>query len=69
MIKEKTAHNLECKSDLHSKHLCYIVSQGFHLTDAEEYETIVKDPQFKCRHCGRRAKSADNLCEPEEISR
>lgn len=67
MTKEKTTHNTECKSELHDKHLCYIVSQGYHLSDAEEYKTIVKDPKFKCRHCGRAAHSADNLCEPEKL--
>jgi hypothetical protein len=66
MTKEKTAHNLECKSDLHSEHLCYIVSQGFHLTDAEEYKSIVKDSKFKCRRCKRTAKSMNNLCDPEK---
>jgi hypothetical protein len=63
---EKTAHNLECKSEMHSRHLCYIISQGFHLTDADEYDAIVKNPKFKCRHCKRASNSNNNLCKPEE---
>ncbi len=64
MAEEKTQQNLDCKSESHNKHLCYIVSQGFHLSDAEESNALIKDPKFKCRHCGRAAHSADNLCEP-----
>lgn len=64
MAKKKIQQNLDCKSESHGEHLCYIVSQGFHLSDAEEYNAIVKDPKFKCRHCGRIAHSENNLCEP-----
>ncbi len=64
MAKEGAHQNLDCKSQSHGEHLCYIVSQGFHLSDAEEYDALVKDPKFKCRHCGRAAHSASNLCEP-----
>ena len=64
MAEEKIPHNPECKSESHSKHLCYIVYQGFHLREAEQYKALVKDAEFKCRHCGRLAKSADNLCVP-----
>ncbi len=66
MAEEKTG-NPECKSESHNKHLCYIVSQGFHLSDAEEYKALIQNAKFKCRHCGRAAKSADNLCEPIEL--
>lgn len=65
MVEE--THNTECKSESHNKHLCYMVSQGFHLSDAEEYNDLIQDAKFKCRHCGRAAKSADNLCEPVEL--
>ncbi len=64
MAEEKITHNTECKSESHSKHLCYIVSQGFHLSNVEEYKALVKDAEFECRHCGRLAKNADSLCEP-----
>lgn len=66
MAEEKTG-NPECKSESHSKHLCYIVSQGFHLSNSEEYKALVKDAEFKCQTCGRLAKSADNLCEPVKL--
>lgn len=60
-------HNPNCKSDLHSQHLCYIISQGFHLTEAGEYKAITQSPKFKCRHCGRTAGDKKNLCEPVSI--
>ena len=56
MAGKKIPQNLECKSESHNKHLCYIISQGFHLSDTEEYDALVKNPKFKCRHCGRIAK-------------
>jgi hypothetical protein len=64
MAGKKIPQNLDCKSESHDKHMCYIISQGFHLSDPDEYDALVKDAEFKCRHCGRRAKSEHNLCEP-----
>ena len=67
MTEENVKHNLECKSELHIQHLCYFISQGFNFSDKEEYEALIKDPQFKCQHCGRTAKSDKNLCEPVKL--
>ena len=53
-----------CESSSHTQHLCYMVSQGFNLSDEAEYQALVKDPQFKCQKCGRLAKSEINLCKP-----
>jgi ATP-dependent Clp protease ATP-binding subunit ClpA len=62
--QESVKHNLECKSESHGQHLCYIISQGFHLSDEEAYRNLVKAPKFKCQHCGRVANSDKNLCRP-----
>ena len=67
MAKENVIHNLECESSLHHQHLCYIISQGFPLSDEYEYQSLIKDPQFKCQHCGRVANSDQNLCEPVKL--
>jgi hypothetical protein len=67
MAKETIQHNRECKSELHTQHLCYVISQGFHLTDKQKYKDMVSDPRFACQHCGRVAKNAQNLCEPYEL--
>ena len=57
-----------CESSSHTQHLCYMVSQGFNLSDEAEYQALVKDPQFKCQKCGRLAKSGINLCKPVKPS-
>ncbi|MHC4571254.1 MAG: hypothetical protein ACYS0C_04160 [Planctomycetota bacterium] len=67
MTEEAVKHNLDCKSDSHGQHLCYIISQGFHLSDQQQYKALVEDPKFKCQHCGRVANSEDNLCKPAEL--
>ncbi len=56
--------NTECTSEMHSEHLCYIISQGFHLTDAQQYKALVEKPKYRCGRCGRQAKSNGNLCIP-----
>lgn len=67
MAKKSVADKSGCKGRSHGRHLCYIVSQGFHLSDPEEYQALVKEPKFKCRHCGRAAKSKKNLCKPTKL--
>lgn len=67
MTEEYPKDNSECGSTRHNQHLCYFVSQGFHLSDKEEYKTMVENPQFKCQHCGRSARSEENLCEPVKL--
>ena len=49
------------------EHLCYLISQGFHINKPEEFEAIVRNPEFKCQHCGRVAKNAENVCEPVKL--
>ena len=51
----------------HSEHLCYIISQGFHLTDEQAYRVLTDIPAFECGHCGRKAHNARNLCHPSEL--
>lgn len=67
MAKESAVHNPNCKSELHEMHLCYIISQGFHLSDPLEYKALVENPQFKCQHCGRVANKAESLCKPAAL--
>ncbi len=53
-----------CDNELGTEHLCYLLSQGLQLEDAETYLALVQDPRFRCSHCGRTAKSDNNLCVP-----
>jgi hypothetical protein len=67
MSEENKGGNPKCKSPEHTKHLCYIISQGFHLSDRNEYESLITDPRFKCLHCGHIANGEENLCVPEKL--
>ena len=68
MTEETFSSNSGCESSSHTQHLCYMVSQGFNLSDEAEYQALVKNPQFKCQKCGRLAKSGINLCKPVKPS-
>jgi hypothetical protein len=54
--------------ELHTEHLCYIVSQGFDLADEPSYRALVTNPKFRCNHCGRKAASEKNLCVPGKVA-
>ena len=64
MLQETLTSNSTCDSELHNEHLCYIRSQGFHLTNEQEYNALVEDVRYMCDHCNRTARSGDNLCVP-----
>lgn len=67
MTEESVSHNSECGMPSHNRHLCYIVAQGFHVTEPEDYQKLVSEPEFKCETCGRVAKSDENLCNPVRL--
>lgn len=67
MAQEDAQLKIECNSELHKQHLCYIRSQGFHLSDEQEYKAIVEYAKYKCNHCGYTAKSDTNLCVPTPL--
>lgn len=62
--RDKIQHNVDCTAELHDHHLGYLLSQGFDLSDEQEYKELVSDPKFKCGHCNRKANSSENLCVP-----
>jgi hypothetical protein len=59
--------NKECFTDAHTEHLCYITSQGFHLTNEPEYRALIAEPKYRCNHCHRTARKETNLCEPVSL--
>jgi hypothetical protein len=67
MSKEFPTDNHNCKSDEHTKHLCYFVSYGYHVNNPEEYKDLVEEPRFQCHFCGRTAHLAENLCMPMDL--
>ena len=68
MPHEFPQHNTECTSEDHDKHLCYLISQGFHLSDKKAFQAMTNKPKFLCRHCGRQANNDKNLCVPDMIN-
>ncbi len=56
--------DLERCTGLHTEHLCYMVSQGFHISDEAEYKALVEEPRYRCKRCGRVAGSDASLCVP-----
>ena len=69
MADTKVRPEIVSTSDLQDEHLCYIVSQGLHLTDEEGYQALVSDPQFRCGHCSRTARTRNNLCIPVDLKK
>jgi hypothetical protein len=67
MAEELLKQNTECCTGNHSDHLCYLMSQGFHLSDEQEFKALIEDAQYRCDHCGHHAKSDANLCVPMHL--
>ena len=67
MAEELVQQNTECCTGTHSEHLCYLISQGFNLSDEQEFRILIEDAEYKCNHCGRHAKSDANLCVPARL--
>ena len=64
MAEQKMSQNENCTSDVHNKHLCFLMCEGIHFNNKDAYREMVKDAQYRCQNCGRTAKSEANLCEP-----
>ena len=67
MADKHLKDNTTCKSDEHTKHLCYFVSYGYHVDNPQDYKELVEEPRFKCRFCGRIAHCRDSLCQPMDL--
>jgi len=50
----------------HSNHLCDMVEKG--QVSFAQIKSLVKDPNYICKKCGRVANSSDNLCEPTALN-
>jgi hypothetical protein len=51
------------------EHFCYLVSQGFNISDEQEYTELADNPQFRCIHCDLEAKRDESLCVPVPLRR
>ncbi|MFC1676271.1 hypothetical protein ACFL3G_04305 [Planctomycetota bacterium] len=60
-IKPKMPH------DLHEIHLCYLANLGYQAQETEEFRSLVRNPKYICKHCGRAAGDKHNLCVPDKL--
>lgn len=67
MANQTPKGNTACKSDAHTKHLCYFVSYGYHVDNVDEYKDLVEKPNFVCQICGRTAHAKESLCQPSKL--
>ena len=67
MSNEKKQHNVDCEAKAHEQHLCYLMYEGYHYSNREEYKALVQNAQFICQNCGRTAASEKNLCAPTKL--
>lgn len=51
----------------HERHICALAEGGSIERELEDFKELVAEPHFVCRRCGRAAKLAESLCEPEII--
>jgi uncharacterized surface protein with fasciclin (FAS1) repeats len=49
----------------HANHLCDLAESG--RLSLNEMKTLVRDPNYICKKCGRVANKADSLCEPAPL--
>ena len=64
MAVELKQQKSDCCTGNHSDHLCYLISQGFNLSDEQEFRALIEDAEYRCDHCGHHAKNDANLCVP-----
>lgn len=67
MSKEEKKHNTDCGTKAHEQHLCYLMYEGYHYSNREEYKALVQNAQFICQNCGRTAVNEKNLCAPAKL--
>jgi hypothetical protein len=53
--------------EAHEKHLCLLENVGYLKSNLQDYKTLVRNPSFVCKNCGRTAAKDKNLCEPEKL--
>lgn len=67
MSQEQVNHNAECGTPAHNEHLCFLMYEGFHLSNSQDYKQLVRNAEYRCQGCGRTAARQENLCDPVEI--
>ena len=66
-MNETHDHNENCSSDTHHQHLCFLMHEGFHYQQPQQYKALVQNAQCRCQQCGRTAQQDTNLCMPVSL--
>ncbi|MBN1788774.1 MAG: hypothetical protein JW806_10340 [Sedimentisphaerales bacterium] len=52
---------------LHEIHLCYLANLDYQTQKPKQYKSLVADPRYVCKQCGRVAADKRNLCKPVKL--
>jgi hypothetical protein len=64
MVQGTTSHRQQRVVTRHTRHLCQLADQYFHIRKPEQFRAMVLEPRYTCEFCGRNANDARNLCYP-----
>ena len=53
-----------CEPTAHTKHMCQLMKEEYHLNYPAEFKALVQDAQYRCNNCGRTVKNAASVCAP-----
>lgn len=53
--------------DGHEMHLCYLANLGYQAQNTDLYKSLVREPRYICKACGRVAVEKINLCKPSKL--
>jgi hypothetical protein len=65
--EQKMEHNTNCNVSGHDEHLCFLIYQGWGVTNKTAYKALVDKAEYLCQKCTRTANSHSNLCEPVDL--
>jgi len=51
----------------HEEHGNHLSSYELNDSNLDEYNELVRDGKFVCKHCGRVSVKAENLCGPDPL--
>jgi len=50
-----------------SKKICKLVKDKLQKDEPEKYKSLIKEPKYFCKNCGRAAVKASHLCDPKKL--
>ncbi len=66
-ITKSKINKAKMPHDWHEIHLCYLANVGYQQQNTDEYKSLVRHPNYLCKHCGRVAEDKRNLCTPAKM--